>query len=84
MTLLTLWTTVTVEDLCCWILVTNLVSDQFDDPVEGDGIEDGVAVSVAGGVWIWNQNENTKLLQLQFLVYVEKTVYGFLIHSYVQ
>lgn len=52
MTLLTLWTTVTVENLCCWILVTNLVSDQFDNPVEGDGIEDGVAVSVAGGVWI--------------------------------
>lgn len=52
MTLLTLRTTVTVENLCCWILETILVSDQFDNPVEGDGIEDSVAVSVAGSVWV--------------------------------
>lgn len=43
-----LWTTVAVKTI---IFDTNLIGDQFEDPVESNGIEDG-GVGVAGSVWI--------------------------------
>jgi len=43
-----LWTTVAVNTI---IFDTNLIGDQFEDPVESNGIEDG-GVGVAGSVWI--------------------------------
>lgn len=42
------WTTVAVNTI---IFDTNLIGEQFENPVESNGIED-VGVDVAGSVWI--------------------------------
>jgi len=43
-----LWTTVAVNTI---IFDTNLVGEQFENPVESNGIED-CGVGVAGSIWI--------------------------------
>jgi len=42
------WTTVAVNT---FIFDTNLIGEQFENPVQSNGIED-VGVDVAGSVWI--------------------------------